>query len=114
MGHQLWTSPITGYRRKGTRLSELRELFDTGITISGILEPLQSCPQDAKAAEMASVLHARDFDVAGVQVIQSGPVIGFVEKNKLVGGFVRRPRPASNSMSSSFGVYATAGCLFCV
>jgi hypothetical protein len=89
MGYQLWTSPITGYRRKGTRLNELRSLFATGITSRAFLEPLRSCPADAPAGEMANILRARDFDVAGVQSSEEGPVIGFVHRNALQQGYVR-------------------------
>src|SRR5262245_31401705 len=89
MGYQLWTSPITGYRRTGTRLSELRSLIDSGLSIHAILEPLQSCPADAEAPEMAQLLTQRDFDVAGVQDAQDGPVRGFVERDRLTVGVVR-------------------------
>ena len=89
MGHQLWTSPITGYRRKGTRLSELRSLLGSGITAHAILEPLQSCPADAHAKEMKSILEIRDFDVAGVQRTPDGSVIGFVSTKSLKNGYVK-------------------------
>jgi len=89
MGYQLWTSPITGYRRKGTRLSELRSLIESGITARAILEPLQSCPVNAPASEVALLLRERDFDLAGVQLEESGPVIGFVTAQSLTGGLVR-------------------------
>ncbi len=39
MAYQLWVSR-DGYRRKGTRASELRKLFDDGITADSIQEPL--------------------------------------------------------------------------
>lgn len=83
MGYELWTSPITGYRRKGTRLEELRELFAAGIQARAILEPLQCCPADAPASEMREALERRGFDVAGVQEKLGGPVIGYVEKQQL-------------------------------
>jgi hypothetical protein len=89
MGHQLWTSPITGYRRRGTRLAELRALLGAGITAHAILEPLQSCLATASATEMAEVLTRRDFDVAGVRENPEGPVIGFVARDSLGGGTVR-------------------------
>jgi hypothetical protein len=38
---------------------------------------------------MARLLADRDFDVAGVQAEEGGPVIGFVERNRLVSGIVR-------------------------
>ena len=89
MGHQLWTSPITGYRRKGTRLTELRSLLGTGITAHAVLEPLQSCPADAPALKMAHILRERDFDVAGVQSRRGDSVIGFVARDALNQGCVR-------------------------
>jgi len=89
MGYQLWASPITGYRRNGTRLAELRSLLGSGITARAILEPLQSCPAAAAADEMADILQRRSFDVAGVQSQRDGPVIGFVERETLKGGVVR-------------------------
>lgn len=88
MGHQLWTSPVTGYRRKGTRLAELRSLLGAGITARAILEPLQSSPADASAEEMAQILRKRDFDLAGVQTVRHGPVVGFVTRESLRGGVV--------------------------
>ena len=89
MGYQLWTSPITGYRRKGTRLEELRSLLGSGITAHAILEPLQSCPAEAPSMEICDLLKQRDFDVAGVQSQRDGPVIGFVARVSLKNGFIR-------------------------
>jgi hypothetical protein len=88
MGHALWTSPITGYRRKGTRFAELRDLIEAGITAHAILEPLQSCWTEAPAQEMARLLETRDFDLAGVQAEKDAPVIGFVERQSLKDGVV--------------------------
>ena len=90
MGYELWTSPVTGYRRKGTRLTELRELFDDGITSRAILEPLQSCPADAPSSEMIQILRERDFDVAGIKESKDGPFIGFVQRESLQDGTVRQ------------------------
>lgn len=89
MGWELWTSPQTGYRRRGTRFAELRSLFEEGISARAILEPLLSCPARAPAAEMAQHLEARDFDVAGVQLEQEGPVVGYVNRRDLEGGDVK-------------------------
>lgn len=89
MGYQLWTSPVTGYRRRGTRLSELRALVSAGITVDTILEPLQSCPAHADATDIASLLRVRDFDVAGVQNSQNEAVIGFVDRESLQSGQVK-------------------------
>ncbi len=92
MGYQLWASPITGYRRRGTRLAEFRGLLGEGITARAILEPLLSCPADEPADAMAQVLLRRDFDTAGVKEARDGPVIGFVESATLIGGPVRDHR----------------------
>ena len=89
MGYQLWTSPITGYRRRGTRWRELKYLFEDGITAQAILEPLQSCPSEANAIDYARLLHGKDFDVAGVQEESGGAVIGFVFRDALKTGIVR-------------------------
>lgn len=89
MGYQLWTSPITGHRRKGTRLSELRSALGVGITARAILEPLQSCVWSAPAQEIALVLRERGFDVAGVRASEKGPVNGFVVADSLRNGTVK-------------------------
>src|SRR5215212_2384760 len=88
MGHQLWVSPVTGYRRKGTRLSEFRNLFEERITVHTILESILSCPASADAVEMAKHLRERDFDLAGVQETEQGSVIGFVSVDDLTVGLV--------------------------
>ena len=96
MGYELWTSPITGYRRRGTRLAELRSLIEDGITAHAILEPLVSCPANAPAGEAAQMLRQRDFDVAGVKHQRDGPVIGWVARESLKQG-----RVADNSQTIS-------------
>jgi hypothetical protein len=89
MGYELWTSPITGYRRKGTRLSDLRSVLGAGILARTILEPLRCCPAEAPAHEMESDLKNRGFDVAGVKAIENGPVIGFVKREAMRSGSVK-------------------------
>jgi hypothetical protein len=89
MGYELWTSPITGYRRKGTRLSELRAALDGVITTRTIFEPLQCCPSLAPAEKMKTVLEQRGFDIAGVQDFEGGPVVGFIIADSLDGGVIR-------------------------
>lgn len=86
MAHQLWVSPITGYRRKGTRLSDLRSLIQDGITARAILEPLESCGLDAQAGDMRSLLDQRGFDRAGVR--DGETVVGFVVASELTEGRV--------------------------
>ena len=89
MGYQLWTSPNTGYKHKGTRLSDLRSLLGAGIMARSILEPLRSCPLEASSDDTECILSERGFDVAGVRRIQDGPVIGFVLREALRGGRVK-------------------------
>src|SRR5437016_1155164 len=71
MAYQLWTSPVTGYRRTGTRVREIRALFESGITVRSICEPLKACLAEANATEMAELLDERGFDIAGVNEEQS-------------------------------------------
>jgi hypothetical protein len=89
MGYQLWTSPKTGYRRRGTRLIDLRYAVGAGIITRTILEPLQCCQSDAPAVEMNRILEGRGFDTAGVQALKGGPVLGFVLTSELRDGLVK-------------------------
>jgi len=89
MGYQLWTSPVTGYRRIGTRFSDIRSLFDKGITAVAIFEALKSCAADGKAEEIKRLLSKRDFDVAGVMESKNGKVVGYVQKEDLQSGLVK-------------------------
>jgi hypothetical protein len=89
MGYQLWTSPVTGYRRRGTRLADFRAGFADTIKVQAIFEPLQSCPIDAYALEMYEQLGNREFDIAGVKHSADEPVIGYVRHEKLTSGLVR-------------------------
>jgi hypothetical protein len=104
MGHELWTSPITGYRRKGTRLSELRSVLGAKIAAHAILEPIQCCPENALATEMRDLLGQRSFDVAGVMNDPTGPVIGFVVAKELSEGTVgdhKKPLNAEHLISDA-------------
>jgi hypothetical protein len=78
MGYQLWTSPITGYRRRGTRFESVKQLFMENITAQCIYEPLLSCPIDSESNQAKEALVLRDFDVAGVKENKDGPVLGYV------------------------------------
>lgn len=90
MGYQLWTSPVTGYRRTGTRVSEIRRLFETDVTVRSIYEPLNACFAEADAAEMAKLLDERGFDVAGVKEADNDSITQFVAAASLKkGGNVR-------------------------
>ena len=89
MGYQLWTSPVTGYRRRGTRLVDFNAALGQKILVSSIFEPLKSCPADAPAGEMKRILQARDFDIAGVKAAEDSEVIGFIRTEQLASGVVR-------------------------
>lgn len=88
MGDQLWTSRITGYRRRGTRLAELLPLLGGSVVLRAILEPLQSVALGSSASEMRGILDNRGFDVAGVQESRDGPVLGFVIRENLRSGTI--------------------------
>ena len=86
MGYQLWTSPVTGYRRIGTRVDEIRALFEKNITVRSICEPLKACFAHANANEMARLLHERGFDLAGVKDNDTEAIKRFVRASALKKG----------------------------
>lgn len=83
MGYELWTSPLTGYRRKGTKFDALKKLFVENITAQCIYEPLLCCPIDSYSLHAKEALVKRDFDIAGVKSAPEGPVIGYVKTKDL-------------------------------
>jgi hypothetical protein len=88
MGYQLWTSPVTGYRRRGTRLTDFNASLGGAVTVHALFEPLQCCPSAAPAEAMLAELSVRDFDVAGIKDNREGPVLGFVRRESLRSGSV--------------------------
>lgn len=90
MGYRLWVSPVTGYRRKGTRFSALRKIFVDNITAMNIYEPLLCCPADSRAEDASKALRVRDFDVAGVKETEGGEVIGYVLTEELGAGLLKK------------------------
>lgn len=86
MAYQLWTSSITGHRRVGTRFSDVRELFESGITAKSIFEPLKSCPVSENVFPVEETMRMRDFDVLGVVKAKNSPVIGYVLRTDLKTG----------------------------
>lgn len=89
MGYQLWTSPVTGIRRTGTRLRDLTLALETSILARTISEPLYSCPADAPAEEMRQLLEQRGFDAAGVQTSEDATANDFVLRSELTNGQVK-------------------------
>ena len=86
MSYQLWVSRLTGYRRKGTRFSTLKDIFIDNVTAKTIFEPLLCCPADSRAEEAKDALKNREFDVAGVKKTEDGDVIGYVVTDELTYG----------------------------
>ena len=89
MGYELWTSRVTGRRRTGTRVAEIRRLFERDISAASILEPVRSCPANAPAEDMRQHLKNREFDIAGVKVQPDSELIGFVRREELISGCVK-------------------------
>lgn len=115
MGYQLWTSPVTGKRRTGTRLLDLTSAFETSIVARTISEPLYSCPKNAPAEEMARLLELRGFDAAGLQESQNVGPAAFVLRASLREGTVDQyaiPFAADNLISDGSplsGIFKTLG-----
>ena len=78
MGYQLWTSKLTGYRRKGTKFTSLKQIFIDNVTAKSIFEPLLSCPINSSGIDAKNALTARDFDVAGIKCEEGDDVKGYV------------------------------------
>ena len=88
MGFELWVSNLTGYRRKGTKFSSLKNLFIDNVTAKSIYDPLLCCPAASDAEHAKSALKLREFDVAGVKENKDGDVTGYVVAEELSGGDV--------------------------
>lgn len=86
MSYQLWVSHVTGYRRKGTRFSELKDIFIDNVTARSIYEPLLCCPVNSKAEDAKEALKIREFDGAGVKETEDGDVTGYIVTDELTDG----------------------------
>lgn len=89
MGYQLWMSPITGYRRNGTRFSALKKIFMDNVTVREIYEPLLCCQINDPSLHVKETLNHRNFDIAGV-IDQDKKVVGYVRATDLDGGVIRQ------------------------
>lgn len=83
MGYELWASSLTGYRRKGTRFTDIKQIFIDNVTAKCIYEPLLSCPVNSVSIEAKEELEKRDFDIAGVKKAKGGVVIGYVVADEI-------------------------------
>lgn len=88
MSYQLWTSPPTGYRRKGTRFEEIKSIFIDHVVAENISEPLVSCQLESNAIDAKAELRKRDFDIAGVISGNKNDVIGYLIADELKEGLV--------------------------
>lgn len=82
MGFQLWISPNTGIRRKGTTFKELQAIFIDNITTKLIYEPIYCCRTNDYAPDVREALDNRDFDVIGV-IDENESIFGFALRKEL-------------------------------
>lgn len=81
----LWISK-SGLRRKGTSVLELRKLFEDGITVLSIYEPIQACSIGDHANDIKEKMRQLDFDVIGIKSTEDGPVEGYIRASDLQEG----------------------------
>lgn len=82
----LWRSRRTGRKRRGTAVSELRSLFEDGITVAAICEQLYCVARSADSIDIARQLREFDFDVAGIAPDDMSPVDGYLRREDLTYG----------------------------
>lgn len=114
MGYELWTSPLTGYRRHGTRLADFNDALGLRIRARDICEPLKSCASGAPADQMQNELRLLDFSVAGVRDAEGGPVIGFVRVEEMSSGSVQahlHPLTAATVINDEASLQIVLECL---
>ena len=121
VGDKLWVSPVTGYRRKGTSFSALKNIFIDNVTAKSIFEPLDCYSPSAIAEDIKNTLKKKGFDVAGVKETEAGEVIGYVVtdelKNGKLGKYVKAIKPGllisdSTPISNIFGVLTSRNFVF--
>lgn len=61
--------------------SDLRELFERGITVRSIAESLSSFDEDCPASHALSYMNEKNFDIIGVR--QAGTVKGYAKRSRL-------------------------------
>jgi hypothetical protein len=77
---------MTGTRRKGTTISDLKELFTNRITAEAIEEPLQCCDGSDSACEIANRMHRLGFDFIGIKKPDLQKVAGYLNAHELTAG----------------------------
>ncbi len=89
MGYELWISPNTGIRRKGTTFKELQSLFIDNITTRYIYEPLYSCKLADDSEHVKEKLEQREFDIIGV-TDENRKIVGFAKRTELTKGLIEQ------------------------
>ena len=87
MGYQLWMSPVTGYRRQGTRYESLRAIFQENASLKSVFEPVLYCKESDSADDAKRALVKRDFDTTCV-VDSQNMIIGKINSADLGQGLV--------------------------
>jgi len=85
MAYELWRSPHTGLKRKGTTFKELQAVFTDHITTKFICEPLYFCRLGENALEVRHELQRRDFDFVAVSD-DTNRIIGYCQRDALQKG----------------------------
>jgi len=75
---------VRGVKQLRTASSELRAIFDSGITAAHIAEPLASFGCEETLETVRAFLRERDFDIIGVR--SDGHVCGFAARESLTKG----------------------------
>ena len=89
MGYELWISPNTGIRRKGTTFKELQSLFIDNITTRYIFEPIYSCKLTDDSENVKETLEKREFDIIGV-TDENRKIVGYAKRIELNNGPVEQ------------------------
>lgn len=88
MGYELWISPNTGIRRKGTTFKELQTLFIDKISTKYIYEPIYCCKLTDESSYVKETLMQKEFDIVGV-IDKNSQIIGFAEREELTKGPIK-------------------------
>lgn len=75
----------TSSRKRGTRLRELRDLYESGISARAVYEPLECRRPEDPAGQVAAYMEKNSYDVIGVRP-EDRPPIGFVTCESLNSG----------------------------
>jgi len=89
MGYELWISPNSGIRRKGTTFKELQSIFFDSITTRFIYEPVYSCKLTDESENVKGILSQKEFDIVGV-IDEANQIIGYAERFELTNGHIKK------------------------